>query len=392
MINLIKILVFLVLFSTSILAQEIEKPEPQISFAKEKKPLKYYVRQAELWWEEIQKNKKSENSWYNYYRACRNAQGKANWSSDFLKESPDLRLGDDIVKLMEEHIPDTFIYNFVKGSTAAVYPGNGKYLMKAYKMNPNFPYLLSDVVTYATSTHNPELRKEANQKWFANNGISEPLLSYGYNLLNSLEPNSILLTAHDNDSYPVWMLQDAKNIYPNVLVLNIDFFLYNGFSDKVFADLGVKTFEVPEIDINEYEKNWKNGVRHFLKNYTGDRAIYISKTVAPKFYEGFEKHLHTSGLALKLSKKKLDLEDKNINFLENIFLMDMLKIQLNNDPIQAKIDEMNLNYLELFKIAFKKYKKDNQAEKAKKIKELALKIVVRIDNQDLRKKYKTEFE
>ncbi len=37
-----------------------QKPENQISFAQESKPHSYYVEQAELWWEEIEKDKTNE--------------------------------------------------------------------------------------------------------------------------------------------------------------------------------------------------------------------------------------------------------------------------------------------------------------------------------------------
>lgn len=134
------------LFPVSVFAQ---KPEKQISFANEKMPHSYYVGQANLWWMEVQKNKTSENNWYNYYRACRNAQGTDNWREDFVKESPSLKLGDDIVKLMKQYIPNTFIYYFVAGSTGGVDPNAGPYLLKAYAMNPDFDGINSDMVTYA---------------------------------------------------------------------------------------------------------------------------------------------------------------------------------------------------------------------------------------------------
>ena len=174
------------LFSYHGFSQSHIIPEEQISFAKEEKPLDYYVAQAGLWWAEIQKDFKNEKSWYNYYRANRNAQGTANWSSDFVNEGPNLMLGDDIVKLMGEHIPASFTYNFVRGSTAAVYPGEGEYLLKAYQMNPDFPGLLATVVTYATSTHDAALRQEANQRWFKKNEIPVSLMAYGYNTLKEL--------------------------------------------------------------------------------------------------------------------------------------------------------------------------------------------------------------
>lgn len=387
------VIVILLTFQVSnyLQAQEVLTAEPQLSFAKEDKPHSYYVKQAELWWKEIEKDSTSENSWYNYYRACRNAQGTANWRTDFVDESPYLRLGDDIVKLMEDNIPDTFTYNFVRGSTGGVSPEGGAYLLKAYKMNPNFEGLLADVITYSTSTLNSDLRREANEKWFSNNGIPNGLMAFGYNLLNSVEPNSILLTAHDNDTYPVWMLQDVKQIRKDVLVLNIDFFLYGDYREKVFKELGIKPFKLDHIDINEYENNWGNVVRHFLNNYKGERPLYISKTVSSKWYTGFENSLHTSGLAMKFSKQNIDLRDKNIKLIENTYLLDTLKIQLTNNVSQERLDEMNQNYLDAFKIAFDAYKRANDRRSASKMKQLAFSIMSKLEDPYLKEKYELQF-
>lgn len=379
-------------FTSYLFAQEALIPEPQISFAKESKPHSYYVKQAELWWKEIEKDSTLENSWYNYYRACRNAQGTANWSTDFVKESPYLKLGEEIVDLMQENIPGTFTYDFVKGSTGGVSPEGGEYLLKAYKMNPNFEGLLADVITYATSTHNPALRQEANEKWFLSNGIPNELMAFGYNLLNSVEPNSILLTAHDNDTYPAWMLQDAKHVRKDVLVLNIDFFLYGDYRAKVFEELGIKPFELDHIDINEYEQNWENVVKHFLSNYKGERPLYISKTVSPKWYVGFESQLYPSGLAMKYSKKKIDLRERNISLIEEIYLLETLKVQLTNNVSQDRIDEMNLNYLESFKIAFDAYTKSKNITSAKRIQSLALAVASKVKDRHLREKYEAQFK
>ena len=97
--------------------ENVITPEKQISFAREKKTHNYYVKQAELWWGEVQKDEESETNWFNYYRACRNAQGTADWKEEFVQESSALRLGVDIMELMKTHIPDTFTYYFVAGST-----------------------------------------------------------------------------------------------------------------------------------------------------------------------------------------------------------------------------------------------------------------------------------
>ena len=55
---------------------------------------------------------------------------------------------------------------------------------------------------------------------------------YARNVLKSVEPNAIVLTQHDNDSYPAWLLQDVYDLQSDILVLNIDFLLLKTFRES----------------------------------------------------------------------------------------------------------------------------------------------------------------
>ncbi|WP_432714328.1 hypothetical protein [Pedobacter sp.] len=379
-------------FAQSLPTPQAEKPERQISFAKENKSHAYYVKQAELWWKEVEKDKSSETNWYNYYRACRSAQGTFDWKEDFVKESPALRLGDDIVKLMEKYIPHTFTYNYVLGSTGGVNPYAGQYLMKAYAMNPDFEGIHADVITYAQSIGDTALRAKANQEWHIKKDMSPGLLSYAYNLLMSVDEESILLTQHDNDSYPVWMLQDVLGIKKSVKVINIDFLILESYRKQVFKELDMSQTDLPGKTINEWEANWKSIVDYILSNYKGKKALYVSLTLFPDLYQKYLPQLSTSGLALKLGKKPLHITKQNLRLIEDDFLLDDLKIQVAYEPNTNFVNEQNLNYLKSFKLVHAYYKQTKQVEKAKRIKALSLLIANNAENKKLSESVQTDFK
>ncbi|TAL45220.1 MAG: hypothetical protein EPN92_07715 [Chitinophagaceae bacterium] len=293
---------------------------------------------------------------------------------------------------MEKNIPNTFTYYYVAGSTGGVDPLAGKYLLKAYGINPDFEGIQSNVVTYAQSVSDIALRKSVNKEWYKKNELSPGLLAYGYNVLMSLDPNSVLLTQHDNDSYPVWMLQDALGIRTDVLVINIDFLILDSYREKVFKDLSITPIDLRTKSINDYGLNWKTIVHHILTNYKNIRPLFLGLTLFPELYEDFSKKLFVSGLTLKYSDKPLNQVAKNKELFENLFLLDYLKIGFTNDISQSNVNIQNLNYFKSFKIVYDYYKSNKMVDNAKKIRELSLLIASKADDHKLIDKTKSDFK
>lgn len=383
------LLLFLCFISVSIIAQ---KAEPQVSFAREDKPVSYYVEQAELWSAELEKDSLSETNWFNYFRACRNVHGKSDWHSDFLKLSPKLMMGEDIVSQMQEYIPNTFMYYYLSYLTNGIGTDNNQNLLKAYEMNPHYPGIASSMVSYAESSMQPDLRKEVNEAWYEDNYISHQLMNYCYNTLMSVEPNGILFTQGDNDTYPTWMLQDALGVRTDVTVINIDFLLLDDFRNHFFKELNLPEMKLGEINSDEYHANWEKVVHHILNNYKGKKAQHLSLTLYNHLYDDFTDELLVSGLTLKYSKPDPELAQKNVLLYEEAFLKDYLRFPFSNDPNQSNFDYLNANYLSSFKIVYDQYISDKENTKAAQIKELALLLAGRIADPGYTKKTEALFE
>jgi hypothetical protein len=360
---------FVTLFLILPFSLKAQTPQRQVSFALESQSHEYYVKQAELWWKEIEKNKTSEDNWYNFFKACRNAQGTAGWREDFVNESQFLKSSDEIIQLMEEYIPNSFTYNYVAYARRGIDPSKGEYLIKAYKMNPSFEEIKANMITYSVSILDFDLRKKVNIEWYIENKISPGLLSYAYNVLMSVEPRSIIFTQHDNDSYPVWMLQDAKGIRGDVWVINFDFLLLDSYREQVFEKLKIKPIE---IDLSQgYEINWPKVLSHILNNYNLERPVYFGMTVTPKYYKEFSNNMTVSGLTYKFSRNPSLNVEYNKSLIENKFLLDYIKLQVVNDYNQTNVNKQNKNYLNCFEPVYNYYIAKAQKNQADKISDLA---------------------
>lgn len=387
-----KPLYLFLLFISSTGTALAQKPEPQISFAMESRSTDYYMEQAKLWWQELDKNRYAEDNWYNYFRACRNAVGSANWQTDIIDSSTYLRDGQDIVDSIKHYLPESFTYYYLSYMTNGIGLANADNLLKAYEMNPDFPGIHSSMVSYAVSNWDNSLRQKVNKEWYPTNYLSPQLLAYGYNVLMSMDTNAILLTQNDNDTYPLWMLQDALGIRTDVQVINIDFMLMEDYRKKLFKILEVnEEVDIHNPQVKEFRQNWKKAVEHVLTYYSGERPLYIGMTLYNSFYENFKDDLYVSGLTLRYAKQKQDLLAFNKYIYENEYLLDYLKHPFFVDKNQLNVDYQNINYINLFKTLYDHYKEENQTTEADTVRRLALGVAEALNNPAWEKMAQKEF-
>jgi len=360
------IIIFFVLGVTMVKADSINsKPEKIYSITRVLHSIDYYAEQVELWKREIDKDKKNGNAWHNYYLAAR----MTNLLNDGSEEDIDL---NKIIKEIGEAIPNTFDYHYLTYRNGHSDPTLINHLEIAYKLEPNRVETYDGFVSYYEMTRELEKKKNFNQKWYDSGEISPGIMSWNYNVMMSLEKEAILLTFGDNDTYPLWMLQDVKNVGRNVAVLNIHLLKRKNYRDAVFADYNIAAYDKSEIDFDNNTDFINSIIEHLFAR--SHRPVYLGISVPVSLREPNSDQLYLVGMAFKYSENSFDNIGILKNNYENRFLTDYLKIDFENEISASVLSKMNLNYLPAFMLLLEHYRSNDFTEKAKELKQIILKI------------------
>jgi len=348
-----------------------QKPEPVCSVVRQIHDFDWYEQQAKAWKHEIDNGSTNVLAWIYWSEANRMAHyfcDAQKWES---KKGDYFVTNAQLVEAAEKAIPNTFEFDFLKmqaekNNTTV----SNEYLMKAQALRPYdnllFPWLMN---LYLLDNDKAQMKQVAD-KWFESNEMPQELYTTAYNNLISLDSNAILLTYGDNDSYPAWILQVARKVRPDVLVLNIPFATHkDSFREKVFAENGIK----PLVFANDSVRTDQNLFKHLITNVTS-RPIYVSIFTSEDVYKAYAKNMYFVGLSLKYSPKPFDNLAVLRNNVENKYMLDFLKQSFQNSPSQSVINMVNGGYLASFQKLYTYYKQIGQRDKALKIKALAVTV------------------
>ncbi len=378
-----KIIFLFLIMSINIGSLIAQKPEKIYSFVKTDKPHEFYKQQVELWWKEIEKDIKNEDAWYNYYKANRNSYytfkelgSNLEKEQEWKQESAYNKNLDEIRDQIKKNIPNTFT-DYVTRKRSPLDNETFYNINKASDLKPDAAEIYPLMITHYELIANYDKRKEINQKMYEANELSSGLINYGYNVLMTLKPNSIIITYGDNETYPIWLLQDVYNLRKDVIVMALPMLTVKDYRTIMFKKIGIpnnSSKDDNEKNHETFEENQHEIASYILSNINlNEHHVYISLG-ANHTVKKFEKNLYLVGLALEYSKTNIDNIALLRNNFENKYALDYTKIIFGYDISASIVNKMNTNYFPGILKLYNYYKSAGDIDAAEKMKIIGLKI------------------
>lgn len=357
-----------------------QKPQTVYSIVKDRQEFGWYETQSELWKQELDKDEKNANAWYNYYAANRAMRNLSH--SDPEKSSSYQEICTKIVVDAYKAVPNSFEANHLKWWSAGNEKSEFKYLEKAYEISPNDPRTFVDLMTHYETEQDYENYSKFCKKYFVANELAAPVLNWGYNILSELDRNAIVLSAGDNDTYPIWVVQEEKNFRKDVKNINTYLILLDDYRDKLFTKLDMPALDIDFEEVKsqeDYDARVAKVYSHILNNYKKG-PVYVSCAAMQQFGDWSEE-LVLVGLSYKYTKENFDNVSIIKRNFEHRYLLDHLEEVFSYNIGNGVADRMDALYLPMMVKLYKHYLQSEERSKQADLLQLIISISERTGQQ-----------
>jgi hypothetical protein len=338
----------------------------------------YYRQQANLWAEEVEKNPYDTAAWFNYYLAT-----EYTYFGNYEAQEEKKKRLTQILAAMEENISDSFEYNLLKNR----FDHDFLSLQKAFENQPENPYTYYEFIIKYELEGNTEKLREFNQKLYASHNVASGLVNYNYNMLMSVAPNAILFTNGDNDTYPGWLLQQVKNIRPDILILNIHMLQVKpDYLTRKLSEKNVHLISPPDKNSPAFADEL---CRAIARN-NPELPLYFAVTVYEERIKPLSENLFLEGLAYRYSPGRYDNVARVRENLENKFRLDYLKYDWYSEShpsTMTVVPDLNQNYISGMTMLYEHYSAKKESARAEYWKNFALDIARKSGKEYELKKY-----
>jgi hypothetical protein len=377
-----KLLIIALCLITLSLSAQKNRPEKVVSFVDVTWKSDKYESLEKQWKKIVDKNKKDAEAWENYYMAAMYKLKASNFYKDSIPKGSREEL-HSIMKEMEKYIPNTYEYNKLMYRDHDLNPDYGSYVVKAYEINPNRIDLYPLLITYYETVRDTAKKAEIFRKWYnTDKNLEEFKLSYGYNMLITVQKNAIILASGDDQFYSPALIQYGKNLRTDIDIVAKSMFFANNYYSHLMKSLGMPPFNKT---IEDYNKEYPNNLRKAYRTMTLDmiqhiidnankRPIYFPIGMRNYIIDHFKDSLYMVGVLYRYSSIPFDnYAVLKKNFEQKLYL-DNLRVDLKPVADNSVKYRLQTIYLTPLSELFKHYLLSGEVGKVQNTRELILKL------------------
>ena len=338
------------------------EPVPLISHGGQR-PAEWYTAQARLWAAATHSAPTDANAWRNYYLATEYSYLGAGRDTGE-KE----RTLDRILAQVEKAIPESYEHYFIhlRRTTFADPKRKTERLEAALQRCPDCAELYADLATVHELTGQREPAAEMWTRLYDSQYLARGLLDYNYNMLMSTQENAILFTNGDNDTFPAWVLQRAREIRTDVLVLN----LHLAQRDPVYLERQLRERGIDlsaEVLPGDAPAAFASALVSAIDQAAPHAPLYFALTVAGAFTAELHDRLYLVGLASRYTPRGIDNLGHLQYNLEHRFRLDYLTHDWYSEAHPAThpvVERLNTNYAYPFFLLADHYQASSEPDRA----------------------------
>jgi len=197
---------------------------------------------------------------------------------------------------------------------------------------------------------------------------------YAKNMLVGLDRDGIIFTNGDNDTFPLWYIQEVEKFRTDIRVVNLSllntpWYIEQLRDNEPKVNIRWTNAELARLGpIQTKEGEWilvrDIGVQHILKYNSSKRPIYFAVTIPPNIYEPYRDFLEMEGLAYRVVPRKgqnmVNVEKLEENVWQNYSYLGLLDDEYKRDESiyhPPFVNRLVQNYAAAFtQLAFLRYR------------------------------------
>jgi hypothetical protein len=136
---------------------------------------------------------------------------------------------------------------------------------------------------------------------------------FAFNYLNSCEENAILFTNGDNDTFPLWYIQEVEGVRTDIRIINLSYFT----ADWYISQMETRMYESDPVNFTLEPKEYRNGTRDYVMLADAQLALLTEKYNANRiFFEGEYREIYNRFITLAERSKLPELAPKDFEELK----------------------------------------------------------------------------